>query len=342
MRLNDLTVKNLPHKAERYEIWDPTLPRFGVRIGTRRKTFIVNIGRRRKALGVYPHTSLQEAREKARKLLYAKYQPATSLKASDASDLYLQAILGQKRPATLAVYRLYLKRLPNEPLNALTAQKLYAALPEGKSAANLCFASFKAFLTWCVQRDYLTVNPLISRRQPNKLKSRDRLLTDDEVKAIWKESFNHPGFGTICRLLILTGQRLNQVATFQEAWVQESQQALVFPAFIMKSGIEHTIPLTPLVEKELTNLQPIKNINGHMVKFRAQLDIPHWTLHDFRRYLSSTMSRLEVPIDITETILAHTSGSRSDIQRTYDRDKRLPQMRAALTKYEAHLLSLVR
>ena len=79
-----------------------------------------------------------------------------------------------------------------------------------------------------------------------------------------------------------------------------------------------------------------------MKKFRAALpDIPDWTLHDFRRFFSSTMSKLKVPIDITETILAHRSGSRSPIQRIYDRDTRLPQMREAFQKYEHHLFATV-
>ena len=61
-------------------------------------------------------------------------------------------------------------------------------------------------------------------------------------------------------------------------------------------------------------------------------------LHDYRRYFSSTMSSQRIcPIDITEAILAHTAGSRSAIQRVYDRDARLPQMRDALLKFEAHL-----
>jgi hypothetical protein len=47
---------------------------------------------------------------------------------------------------------------------------------------------------------------------------------------------------------------------------------------------------------------------------------------------------LRVPIDVTEAILNHVSGSRSPIQRVYDR---LPEMREALTFYEKHLSAIV-
>ena len=63
------------------------------------------------------------------------------------------------------------------------------------------------------------------------------------------------------------------------------------------------------------------------------------SFHDFRRYLSTTMAKLRVPIDVTEAILNHVSGSRSPIQRVYDRYDRLPEMREALQLYEKHLAS---
>lgn len=336
MRFNDYAIKSLPHKEARYDVWDDALPRFGIRVGARRKTFIVNVGRTRKALGIYPHTTLKDARDKARSILYSKYLPATSLKAQDAVEAYLRAIAAEKRPNTVSAYTIYLRRLPNEPLHELTAQKLYAALPEGKGAANLCFNVFKAFLTWCVQRGYLQHSPLAGRRQPNKLTSRDRLLTDEEVRLIWRESYNHNFFGATVRLLLLSGQRLRQIASLQHDWIN-TQQEISFPPYVMKSGTQHVIPLTNWVRDELEGYVPPKNINVCRAAIQAAVPIPHWTPHDFRRYLSSTMSRLGVPIDITEAILSHTSGSRSQIQRTYDRDKRLPQMRDALQRYEAHL-----
>ena len=162
----------------------------------------------------------------------------------------MDAIRGEKRPATVRIYQLYLERLPDKPLNQLAVQALYEALPAGKGAANLCFATFKAFFSWCVERDYIDFNPLLKRRQPNRLQSRDRLLTDGEVRTIWEESFNHGAFGQLVRCLILSGQRLNQFQSFQPAWVQAD--AIVFPAAIMKSRLSMTLPLTPMLRATLT------------------------------------------------------------------------------------------
>lgn len=53
------------------------------------------------------------------------------------------------------------------------------------------------------------------------------------------------------------------------------------------------------------------------------------------------MAKLKVPIDVTEAILAHTTGSRTQIQRVYDRFNRLEPMREALEAYEHHLFATV-
>lgn len=252
-RLNDIVVNGLPLASTgQYDVWDTSLPGFGLRIGTRRKTFIINTGSTRKAIGIYPLTTLKDARDRAKGLLYAKYVPQTSLKSAEAVQAYLSAISAEMRPNTIAAYSLYLRRIPNEALHTLTPHKLYAALPDGKGAANLCFNIFKAFLTWCVLRDYIAINPLIRRRQPHRLKSRERLLTDEEIATIWKETYNHK-IGALLRSLIVSGQRLNQFAVFDPSWIADDR--ITWPPNMMKNGLAHSIPLLPLLK---ANLPPAK------------------------------------------------------------------------------------
>ena len=113
----------------------------------------------------------------------------------------------------------------------------------------------------------------------------------------------------------------------------------------MKNNMEHVIPLTDAAREHFPtdgfNVKPT-DISTCRKKIRDALpEIPHWTPHDFRRYFSSTCSKLGIPIDITEAILAHTTGSRSEIQRIYDRDNRLPQMRSALERYQNYVVKIV-
>src|SRR5687767_2731031 len=137
-RLNELVIRNLPFsEGSPYDVWCTSLPRFGVRVGKTRKTFVLNINKARTALGIFPHTSLKDARDRAKRALFAKYEPRASLSSHAARDLYLEAIAADKRPNTLSAYSTYLKRLPDRPLHQLTPLLLNAVLPEGKSAANL-------------------------------------------------------------------------------------------------------------------------------------------------------------------------------------------------------------
>jgi integrase len=337
--LNEMTIRSLPFATDgQVDVWDATLPRFGLRIGKRTKTFILNAGKRRVTLGRYGVVTLKQARDEAKRRIGLKFLPQSSPQAPEAAQWYLNAIKSEKKPGTINVYTIYLNRLPRLPLHELNPQNLYAVLPAGKGAANLCFSTFKAFLSWCVERGHITANPLLKRRQPNKLISRERLLSDEEVKLIWAVSYNYNSFGNLVRSLILSGQRLSQIAQFDRTWLRND--LIVFPASIMKSNAEHTVPASPFL---IANLPAYRmNRSSDMIaKLRSATALPHFTLHDFRRYFSSTCSKLKIPIDITETLLAHKTGSRSAIQKVYDRDARIPQMRQALETYERHLASVL-
>lgn len=385
-KLTDLALSKIPDSDTRYTIWDAELRGFGIRV-YKGKTFVLKQGNRWYTLGKYPQCSLKQCRDEAKRRLALKYFPDTSVQAPEAAKQYLEHIKTERRSATLHVYETYLKRLPNKPLTNITAAELYNALPEGKSAANLCFSTFKAFFSWCVERDLMPANPLLKKKQPNKLKSRDRLLTDEEVRLIWKESYRHNHFGAIVRLLILSGQRLNQISSLQSTWVNHASQVVVWPAYIMKGGVEHSLPITPLALQALRQLPaytlqadyqligretlsnslpatlhpspnssifPKIHIGTAMEKFRkalnkrnatpgAPLDIPHFTLHDFRRYLSSTMAKLGVKQEVVEKILAHkTGGAISPIAQIYNRHSYEVEIRAALTLYESHLTRIIR
>ncbi len=339
--LTDLSVSKLSSNGKRYVCWCRDIHGFGVRVH-HGKTFVLKVGNKWYSLGRYPIISLKQARDEAKRRLALKWFPDASEQAPEAAKKYLAAIRTQRRLPTLQIYSLYLQRLPNRPLNQITAQQLYAALPEKPQAANVCFRIFKAFFSWCLQHDLIQTHPLLKRKQPNKTNTRNRLLTDDEIKLIWKESHNHNSFGGIVRLLLLTGQRLSQISNLQRTWLQPLSNTIVFPAFVMKGNVEHQIPLLPAVHKELKALPfPKMKISSYMGKFRAKLDIPHWTLHDARRYFSSTMAKIGTPIHITEILLAHKTGSRSAISMIYNRYEYEKECREAMEKYHHYLQQFI-
>jgi site-specific recombinase XerD len=350
-KLNDLVLRHLtpPDDKPFAYVWDEHLPAFGVRVGKNRKTFVAKRGNDYLTLGHVGVVTLADARQKAKTLLYAKYLPKVSPNAQSLVEEYQKAIQSQLRPKSVTVYGTYLRRVPNKALSDLTPQDWYAALPEKKTAANMCWKVFKSFCSWCLERGHLDHHPLANRKQPNKTAPRNRLLTRDEVLAIWRESFNHGDFGVLTRLLVATGQRLTQFTHLETAWIKDDR--IVFSKDIMKNHQEHSLPLTEFARKLIPSStakyiwgeRPFSHPQNHITLLRAALpDIPHWSLHDARRFLSSSMSKMtpRVDLDITEAILAHVSGSRSQIQRTYDIDDRFPQMRDALNRFNQLLLDI--
>ena len=70
--------------------------------------------------------------------------------------------------------------------------------------------------------------------------------------------------------------------------------------------------------------------------------MPHWTLHDLRRTFSTIHARIGTAPHVTEAILNHKTGTRSPIQRIYDRHTYLPEMRVAMSNFENFVTTLLK
>ena len=87
---------------------------------------------------------------------------------------------------------------------------------EAPIEANRVYSIVRKFFTWAVENDLIANTPVFGLRAPNPETSRDRILTDLELKAVWRaaEKIGYP-FGTSVQLLILTGQRRGEVGNLQ-------------------------------------------------------------------------------------------------------------------------------
>ncbi len=181
--------------------------------------------------------------------------------------------------------------------------------------ANRVFATLRKFFNWLVERDVLEASPCVGVKKPTAEQSRDRVLTDDELKAIWKasESFAYP-FGPLWRLLLLTGQRREEVAGMRWKELDLGEKPVwVIPASRTKNGEAHAVPVSPVAMGIIEALPRIgkagfvftttgeSHVTGYS-RSKARLDakialdasgaISPWTLHDLRRTMASGMARL--------------------------------------------------
>jgi hypothetical protein len=208
VRLTDLAIRTLPEGV----YFDERTPSFGLLVGKHRKTWLVvkGRGRVRVRLGHYPTLTLADARKKALVALGMPLPPAASPMFPDILDTFLETHGATLRPRSRyqmqRTLRLYFKW--TKPLEKITHEDVATVIDgiKAKSEASHALKDLRTFFNWCIPR-YLKSSPCVGiKRHPQK--SRDRVLSDDELAKVWHRAkeLGYP-YGTIVQLLILTGQR---------------------------------------------------------------------------------------------------------------------------------------
>jgi integrase len=362
--LSDALVRSLPVPEKgQCDVWDTSLPGFGVRVSQGgSKTFILNVSNSRRTIGRYPVLSLAEARTEAKRMLaektLGKLRPQ-ALSFPAAVKLFLDEKRNARRANTVSDYEYYLDRFFDfkGQLADVTHGEIVRRLDRIKSAAmyNHALASVRGFFNWCQKRRYISDNPVmgISAR---RTKTRERVLTDAELKRIWTACNDHTNqlpasFRRIVKLLMLTGQRRSEVAAFAGEFFADKLCTL--PAELCKNGNEHTFPLGQLASEVIGNAGPglLFPARGRTTPFngwsksKAILDeeseTSDWTLHDLRRTFATNQAKLGTPIHVVEKLLNHITGTTGGLVGIYNRHTYQAEMRKAVELWEDHLSTIL-
>jgi integrase len=208
----------------------------------------------------------------------------------------------------------------------------------------------KAAYGWGVKRGALSINPFVNLPVAPTLK-RERVLSDDELAVIWRATDGPGPFNGIVRLLILTGQRREEVAGM--TWAELADDTWTIPASRTKNGATHIVPLSAQAQ-DLLRMAPrfgelvfpgLRGPFNGWSKAKAALDarsgVTGWRLHDLRRTAATGLQRLGVRLEVTEQVLNHVSGSRAGIVGVYQRHDFASEKRAALEAWGEHVLAIV-
>lgn len=235
------------------------------------------------------------------------------------------------------------------------------------TTANRVLAYSRKFFGWCRERDILEASPFDGVKPPHGERTRDRVLSNDELRWFWQacDESGEP-WGPMGRVLLLTGQRLAEVAQMTEGELHGTMWSL--PAARTKNGRAHTVPLSDAAGLELAAQTRVKNpagyvfctngrtpvqgfhkgrnnIASHMAAIAAKergepVEIPHWTFHDLRRTCATGMARLGQPVHVVEAVLNHVSGARAGVAGIYNRHAYDEEKRAALGMWGRYVLDL--
>jgi integrase len=372
-----LTVRGIealqPHETKRREIPDDLMMGLYLLVqpNTGNKVWAVRCrqnGRPRKfTIGRYPIYGLAEAREAAARILRTVSEgrdPGRSKAGSVDTTIaqFLDRHARRKyRPSTLRECTRTLDRAlatwRGRRLDSITKADVREFLEEitGPAASNQALKFLKRLFSWAVSEDLLKANPIASLEKPHPEKSRDRILTDDELVKVWRAAEKAGyAFGDFVRVLILTGQRPGEVSGMRRAELHGD--AWILPSERVKNKKSHSVPLSrqvleiieaaPHVSDEyvfsyrLTG--PLRGLHHPKQALDHASGVTNWRLHDLRRTCASGLAKLGVSIAVIEQVLNHRGGSLAGVTGVYIRHQFEREKREALQLWADHVDRLVR
>jgi integrase len=335
-------------------------------------------------LGRYPALTLAEARDKAKATLRTVSEgrdprrPAVA-QGERSFEAVLDRFLASQRTKgrrTVATMQAILEReaLPHwrsRPIESITAadvaERIEAIANRGHPVAARTFRAWISKLfSYAVRGAHLiTVNPAKATESPvdTKARQRKRRLDDRELGLVWKaaDRIGYP-FGDAVKLLILSGQRRNEVCAAPWREIKLDNRQWIIAPERAKNGVEHMVPLSDAAVDLIEGL-PIIGASHHLFtttgetpisgfsKWKARLDavvteingepIPHWTLHDLRRTFSSGWARLKIPSEVTERALNHVSESFGGVAGVYNLHGYENERAEAMEAWANHVRALV-
>jgi integrase len=336
--------------------------------------------RKRETYGAYPAISLAEARARAKEIAAAaargidlpaaeKREREEERKAAkrpqtveDLLDQYVERYCKpnqRKWKLVPSMFDAHVKpAIGKKPLTELRRADVVEMLDDLqnekglRAQVNRVRSQMVAALNWAVEHEYLDANPAAAVKRRKIEGSRERVLSNDELRAIWRaaDTLSEPS-RSLVKAWILTGQRRDEVRCVPWSEVDPNRALWTLPAARNKGKRDHEIPLSPAVVALLGEPRqpgaPVFTTDGKkpyagQKRLKAILDresrVTGWTFHDFRRTASTGMAALHISQDIIDRVLNHAKGT---LAGTYNRHQYLDEKRKALEAWAEHVAFIV-
>lgn len=373
--------------------FDDELPGFGVRVSRGGgKTFIAQYraasGVRRVPLGRFEQLSLDDARKRAKEILGAasggrdpvqerRAAKEAQMQAAADARFTLEALIDawaadreESRRASyirvaVGALKTHLKPLLQRPAGIISVREAVAALDAAKAsagpvAANRLLSYARAAYGWANKRQRLQSNPFAGLERPVSEKSRERLLSDAELGAIWRAaSAVAPPCGPFTKILLLTLARREEVASMRWSEISADGATWTLPSDRAKNGKAHIVHLS---EPAQDILKTIPRFDGSEFVFTSTGKVPvsgfsffkrnleramasdssgiaDWRFHDFRRAGVTWLAGHGFAPHVADKLLNHVGGTISGVAAIYQKAEFIAERKAALEAWSKHILA---
>lgn len=369
VKLTERIIKSLPNPLGGNTVtWDSELSGFGIRI-TRNgaRSFILNYRnqagiQRRLTIGGFPTLSATAARLRARELkaqvelggdpLEAKRTRRGEVSFGELVDLFSKRLLANQSRGYERERLLRRDAIPRFGAGAKAAdvrRRDVIRLVQEKAvtapvAANRLLGAIRRLYNWAIEQDILEANPTTLVKRPAVEKSRDRVLSEDEITEFWDKLPSTTRMGeavrVALRLILLTAQRPGETCSMEWDELDLKRGWWAIPREKTKGDRAHRVPLNDLALEVLAGWprgdgpwvfpskrgKPLKVLAlSQAVRLnRGHFGLPRFTPHDLRRTAASHLAAVDVDRFTLGRLLNHSDREVTGIydRYTYDKEKR--------------------
>jgi integrase len=245
-----------------------------------------------------------------------------------------------------SLHRLKLGEIDRRTIAVLLGQIEQASGPVARNRAR---SALSDLFSWCITEGLLETNPVQSTAKVDEGASRERVLSQEELRKLWR-SLGEDKFSDIVRLLLLTGQRRGEISALAWREVDLAKGIIILPPARTKNKRQHELPLSrqalAIIERQprrnssaflFSDVKGFRNWDAAKARLDQRLGVAPYTLHDLRRTCATGMAELGVQPHIIEAVLNHVSGHKAGVAGIYNRAKYQDEMRSALQRWADHL-----
>ena len=373
-----------------YRVPDSRSTGLAVRVATDgRRTWdlavkIAGTGRvRRTSLGTYPEVGLEEARERAHALAAAarkgrdliaeeeeaRREAARAISVEALIEVYVKrAVKGRLRTATEIEARLRraLASLLTAKAATIKRRDIRGVLDDCADAGTAREAEKRrqtvgAMFRWAVAQDLVEADPTAGLRAYDPGTPRTRVLTGDEIVALWRwldTSELPPDHADVLRLQLLLGARVGEIGGMTPREIDPDVKVWTLPGARSKNGSPRVTPIAGMARDILVRRLPCRSpifqtetgkplaathVGNTLNSRRRALPVAHFTTHDLRRTVASGMAELGIALETIAAVIGHEAGAKGTrtLVRHYVQTDLLERKAVALAAWESHVRRLI-